>query len=120
MFCYLTGNLCSATPDIIHQAQFALDVKAKVLPLYEELFDVEYPLPKLDSLVVCQQLSLLTHILIYTQASDFDAGVYFLFLRFISSIIYHTLLIFAGAMENWVRCTVKDIRRHVDCPNVRA
>jgi len=47
-----------ATADIIHQAQFALDVKASVLPLYEKIFDVEYPLPKLDTLV----------------ASDFDAG----------------------------------------------
>ncbi|KAG6832426.1 hypothetical protein H0H87_001586 [Tephrocybe sp. NHM501043] len=47
-----------ATTDVIHQAQFALDVKASVLPLYEKVFDVEYPLPKLDTLV----------------ASDFDAG----------------------------------------------
>ncbi|KAG9226085.1 hypothetical protein CCMSSC00406_0004996 [Pleurotus cornucopiae] len=47
-----------ATPDIIHQAQFALDVTAKVLPIYEQVFDVAYPLPKLDTLV----------------ASDFDAG----------------------------------------------
>ncbi|KAF5386726.1 hypothetical protein D9615_001832 [Tricholomella constricta] len=47
-----------ATADIIHQAQFALDVKASVLPLYEKVFDVEYPLPKLDTLV----------------ATDFDAG----------------------------------------------
>ncbi|KDR73439.1 hypothetical protein GALMADRAFT_72189 [Galerina marginata CBS 339.88] len=46
------------TSDVIHQAQFALDVKAAVLPLYEKIFDVEYPLPKLDTLV----------------ASDFDAG----------------------------------------------
>ncbi|CAE6452278.1 unnamed protein product [Rhizoctonia solani] len=46
------------TKDIIHQAQFALDVKAKVLPIYEKVFDVEYPLPKLDTLV----------------ANDFDAG----------------------------------------------
>ncbi|KAH7916009.1 hypothetical protein BJ138DRAFT_763827 [Hygrophoropsis aurantiaca] len=46
------------TPDVIHQAQYALDVKAKVLPLYEEIFDIEYPLPKLDTLV----------------AHDFDAG----------------------------------------------
>jgi aminopeptidase 2 len=38
--------------------QFALDVKAKTLPLYEKIFDIEYPLPKLDTLV----------------ASDFDAG----------------------------------------------
>ncbi|KAF8985615.1 leucyl aminopeptidase [Cyathus striatus] len=42
-----------ATADIIHQAQFALDVKAAVLPLYEKVFDVGYPLPKLDTLVVC-------------------------------------------------------------------
>ncbi|KAJ4488175.1 leucyl aminopeptidase [Lentinula aciculospora] len=47
-----------ATKDLIHQAQFALDVKAKVLPLYEKVFEVEYPLPKLDTLV----------------ANDFDAG----------------------------------------------
>ncbi|KIL68636.1 hypothetical protein M378DRAFT_71638 [Amanita muscaria Koide BX008] len=47
-----------ATADLIHQAQFALDVKADVLPLYEKVFDVAYPLPKLDTLVV----------------SDFDAG----------------------------------------------
>jgi aminopeptidase 2 len=47
-----------ATSDVIQQGQFALDVKAKVLPLYERIFDVEYPLPKLDTLV----------------AHDFDAG----------------------------------------------
>jgi len=47
-----------ATADHIGQAQFALDVKAKVLPIYEEVFDVEYPLPKLDTLI----------------AADFDAG----------------------------------------------
>ena len=41
-----------ATPDVIHQAQFALDVKAAVFPLYEKIFDVKYPLPKLDTLVV--------------------------------------------------------------------
>lgn len=44
-----------ATPDLIHQAQFALDVKAKALPLYESIFDVEFPLPKLDTLVVSPQ-----------------------------------------------------------------
>ncbi|KAI0064927.1 hypothetical protein BV25DRAFT_1914077 [Artomyces pyxidatus] len=38
--------------------KFALDVTAKALPLYEQVFDVESPLPKLDTLV----------------ASDFDAG----------------------------------------------
>ena len=24
------------------------------MPIYEEVFDVEYPLPKLDTLVVCE------------------------------------------------------------------
>ncbi|KEP46132.1 leucyl aminopeptidase [Rhizoctonia solani 123E] len=47
-----------ATKDIIHQTQFALDVKAKVIPIYEKMFDIEYPLPKLDTLV----------------AHDFDMG----------------------------------------------
>ncbi|CAE7223560.1 unnamed protein product [Rhizoctonia solani] len=47
-----------ATKDIIHQTQFSLDVKAKVMPIYEKMFDIEYPLPKLDTLV----------------AHDFDAG----------------------------------------------
>ncbi|KAJ7123779.1 leucyl aminopeptidase [Mycena crocata] len=39
-----------ATHDIIGQAGFCLDVTAKVLPLYETIFDLEYPLPKLDTL----------------------------------------------------------------------
>ncbi|KAG8711368.1 Aminopeptidase 2 mitochondrial, partial [Ceratobasidium sp. 423] len=47
-----------ATKDVIHQTQFALDVKAKVIPIYEKMFDIEYPLPKLDTLV----------------AHDFDMG----------------------------------------------
>lgn len=47
-----SSNHLIATPDVIHQAQFALDVKEKVLPLYEQVFDIEYPLPKLDTLVV--------------------------------------------------------------------
>ncbi|KAJ6489207.1 peptidase family M1-domain-containing protein [Mycena vitilis] len=40
------------TPDMVHQAGFCLDVTAKVLPLYETIFDIEYPLPKLDTLAV--------------------------------------------------------------------
>ncbi|KAJ7172678.1 leucyl aminopeptidase [Mycena filopes] len=40
-----------ATPDVIHQTSFALDVVAKVLPIYETVFDVDFPLPKLDTLV---------------------------------------------------------------------
>ncbi|KAI9068366.1 hypothetical protein FKP32DRAFT_1587764 [Trametes sanguinea] len=47
-----------ATADYIWQGQFALDVVQKVMPLYEEVFDVEYPLPKLDILA----------------SSDFDLG----------------------------------------------
>ena len=46
------------TPEYIHQAGYALEVKTKVVPEYERIFDVAYPLPKLDTLV----------------ASDFDAG----------------------------------------------
>lgn len=42
----------SVTSDLIHQAQFVLDVTAACLPLYEQVFDVEYPLPKLDTLLV--------------------------------------------------------------------
>ncbi|KAF8198247.1 leucyl aminopeptidase, partial [Mycena galopus ATCC 62051] len=41
-----------ATPDLIHQGEFCLEVTAKVLPLYEKIFDIEYPLPKLDTLAV--------------------------------------------------------------------
>ncbi|KAI6028342.1 hypothetical protein F5J12DRAFT_804695 [Pisolithus orientalis] len=47
-----------STPDVIKQTQYALEVKAKVIPYYERIFDIEYPLPKLDTLV----------------AHDFDAG----------------------------------------------
>jgi aminopeptidase 2 len=42
----------SATKDLIHQAQYGLDIKALVLPVYEKVFDIEFPLPKLDTLVV--------------------------------------------------------------------
>jgi aminopeptidase N len=71
-----------ATPNFVPLTQFALDVKAKTLPLYEKVFDIEYPLPKLDTLV----------------ASDFDAGQPsspFL----IPPCSYR---IVKGAMENWV------------------
>ncbi|GJN87500.1 hypothetical protein Rhopal_000449-T1 [Rhodotorula paludigena] len=47
-----------ATWDHIAQAGLALETTAKILPIYEEIFDIAYPLPKLDTLV----------------ASDFDAG----------------------------------------------
>ena len=32
--------------------KFALHVKERSLPLYEKMFDIEYPLPKLDTLAV--------------------------------------------------------------------
>lgn len=31
-----------------------MDVNVRSLPIYEKVFDVEYPLPKLDVLVVCR------------------------------------------------------------------
>ncbi|KAI0661118.1 hypothetical protein C8Q70DRAFT_695550 [Cubamyces menziesii] len=41
-----------ATEDYIHQGQYAIDLAEKIMPLYEQLFDLDYPLPKLDFLVV--------------------------------------------------------------------
>ncbi|KAH9169597.1 leucyl aminopeptidase [Lactarius sanguifluus] len=55
---YKSPTQWETTPDVIGQAQYALDIKEKALPLYEQAFDIEYPLPKLDTLV----------------ANDFDAG----------------------------------------------
>ncbi|EJU01768.1 Metalloprotease [Dacryopinax primogenitus] len=40
------------TKQHISQARLALDVTARVLPMYEEIFDIPYPLPKLDTLAV--------------------------------------------------------------------
>ncbi|PLW07667.1 hypothetical protein PCASD_21723 [Puccinia coronata f. sp. avenae] len=47
-----------ATAEHAHQTQLLLDTTAKILPVYEKIFDIPYPLSKLDTLV----------------ASDFDAG----------------------------------------------
>ncbi|GAA5943340.1 hypothetical protein JCM1841_004805 [Sporobolomyces salmonicolor] len=47
-----------ATHDHIAQAGLALETKERILPIYEQMFDIPYPLPKLDTLV----------------ASEFDAG----------------------------------------------
>lgn len=49
-----SSDEASATSEYIKQAEFALDIKRRVLPLYEQMFDVEYPLPKLDTLIVCK------------------------------------------------------------------
>lgn len=40
------------TPEFKHQAKWALEVKKRVLPEYERVFDIAYPLPKLDTLAV--------------------------------------------------------------------
>ncbi|GAA5976923.1 hypothetical protein JCM10908_005680 [Rhodotorula pacifica] len=40
-----------ATHDLIGQAQLALETTVKILPIYEKIFDIEYPLSKLDTLV---------------------------------------------------------------------
>lgn len=42
----------SAAPDGEGQAEWSLNVSKTVMPLYEKVFDVEFPLPKLDTLVV--------------------------------------------------------------------
>lgn len=35
----------------IKQAELLLETTVKVLPIFEEIFDIAYPLPKLDTLV---------------------------------------------------------------------
>lgn len=39
------------TPNQVEKVRFATDVMKLALPVYEELFDIAYPLPKLDTLV---------------------------------------------------------------------
>ncbi|KAJ6487746.1 leucyl aminopeptidase [Mycena sanguinolenta] len=63
-FRYLETDFCSplsgrtvpvriyTTARNLPHAGFALELTARVLPLYEQIFDIEYPLPKLDTLVV--------------------------------------------------------------------
>ncbi|GAA6002057.1 hypothetical protein JCM10207_003055 [Rhodosporidiobolus poonsookiae] len=41
-----------ATYDHIAQAKLTLQTSVEILPLYEKIFDIPYPLPKLDTLVV--------------------------------------------------------------------
>lgn len=37
---------------MISQAGYSLEVAEKALPLYEQFFDLEYPLPKFDTFIV--------------------------------------------------------------------
>jgi aminopeptidase N len=39
------------TVDLLEHAHHTLDVTAKVMPIYERMFDIEFPLPKLDTLL---------------------------------------------------------------------
>ncbi|KAJ7290031.1 leucyl aminopeptidase [Mycena rebaudengoi] len=59
----LTERVCPlriyTMPDCINQAQFSLDLMAKVVPMLETMFDMEYPLPKLDLLTVSGALGVL-------------------------------------------------------------
>jgi aminopeptidase N len=41
-----------ATPDIVAKGQYCLDIKARALEVYEKLFEIEFPLPKLDTLAI--------------------------------------------------------------------
>ncbi|CEQ41474.1 SPOSA6832_03182 [Sporobolomyces salmonicolor] len=41
-----------ATHDHIAQAGLALETKERILPIYEQMFDIPYPLPKLDTLAM--------------------------------------------------------------------
>ena len=68
---------------MISQAQYALDIKQKALPLYEQAFNIEYPLPKLDTLV----------------ANDFDAGAMENWVIFSSVLWSRTVPI--GELVSW-------------------
>ena len=73
----ISNNNAPATSEYIKQAEFALSIKRLTLPLYEQMFDVEYPLPKLDTLIVMSFFSCPSDTRTYgfkLQANDFDAG----------------------------------------------
>lgn len=54
-FCSINGEdvpiRIYATKDIVHQVDYALEVTQLATPVYEQLFDIPFALPKLDSLV---------------------------------------------------------------------
>ncbi|KAJ7741960.1 leucyl aminopeptidase [Mycena maculata] len=62
------------TPKNLPHAGFALELTARVLPLYEKMFEIEYPLPKLDTLVVMSIRFSLKFPLIFGcfEVDDFD------------------------------------------------
>ena len=43
---------CFSTPGVSHRCRFALDCAVKCLDLYDDFFELPYPLPKLDMLAV--------------------------------------------------------------------
>jgi aminopeptidase 2 len=44
--------LDTATPDVVKKGQYCLDISARALGVYEKFFDIEFPLPKLDTLAI--------------------------------------------------------------------
>ena len=42
----------TGTAEAVPYAQFALDTMVKIMPIYEQMFDIEFPLPKLDLFAV--------------------------------------------------------------------
>ena len=45
-------STCPGTTEAVPYAQFALDTMVKIMPIYEQMFDIEFPLPKLDLFAV--------------------------------------------------------------------
>jgi aminopeptidase 2 len=37
---------------VVQKGKYCLDISARALAVYEKLFDIEYPLPKLDTLAL--------------------------------------------------------------------
>lgn len=89
-----------ATSDLISQAQYALDVKTKVVPVYEQLFDIEYPLPKLDTLLV-------RHISSVTLLPTFTYRL--AFCRLMTSTLVSSVLDATTGQQGWL---IGGIRRY--------
>ncbi len=70
-----------ATKDIVHQGKFALDIKKKLMPIYEQVFDIEYPLPKLDTLVVTDFMGAMENWVSLTQFEVVQTHAYAAFTR---------------------------------------